>query len=149
MKDKFDACELAGRSIVRGIIEGMSGKVEETASKFDSIDIFATAVTGDIGAVEVKLRSGYTSYDIDDMGGHILEFTKWKALMDAWENSGYTPTYWMAYSDRVCLVWDLRDIKNPKFETRRYPSTTAVKGNDTDKRVTYLKREDAKREYRY
>jgi len=144
-RDNFNACERVGRDIVEGILDGFGATYEETEDPFDAIDIFCTASTGGIGAIEVKYRSAYTSTQIDAMGGHILEQWKYDNLMDAYRLSGYTPTYWMAYPDKV-LVWDLRGIV-PKWVVAKYPSTTAVKGEEKNKMVTYLDRDDAAREY--
>ena len=144
MKDKFDACEIAGRSIVEDVLDGWGYKWNETLGKYDPFDIECTGDTG-IAAIEVKYRSAYTSTQIESFKGgkgHLIECHKYQDLMDAYRLSGYTPIYWVTYSDRH-IVWDLR-YAEVKEAIDTYPTTTAIDGENKERKVLYLQRDDCK-----
>lgn len=142
--DEFDECEDIGRSFVEKYLDKWGYTYEETTDKFAPYDIKCTGNT-DIAAIEVKYRSAYTATQVDsfkDGKGHLIECHKYKGLMDLWEQSGFTPIYWMTYKD-TDLVWDLR-YAPVEEDVDTYPTTTAIKGKPKKRNVLYLKRKDCK-----
>lgn len=141
MKDKFSEAEQQGREIVLGLISGHCRNYEFTKGKYDNVDLFLTGVSGTQAVMEIKNRTGYTSYDIDQMGGHIFEYPKFTALTSY---DTYKPIYTVCYPD-VCLMWDVSTITDDNFVEvkNKYPSTTVTHGDKTTKKVTYLQRDKA------
>ena len=78
---------------------------EFTKGKFDSIDCFATASTGDKYAIELKDRD----ISIDKYDDVMMELHKYNALMGAYIDSGYTPLFRVYFQDGV-LTWDISKI---------------------------------------
>ena len=78
---------------------------EFTKGKYDSIDCFATASTGQRFAVELKNRN----IPLDKYDDVMLELHKYNALMIAYEESGHTPLFRVYFQDGV-LTWDISKI---------------------------------------
>lgn len=80
-----------------------------THDSYAPIDFFVTGKTGNITAIEAKCRfSEYNEY--------MLEVDKYKALMDAYKLSGYTPYYFNVVIDdddtvKHLYLWNL--LKTP------------------------------------
>lgn len=121
-KDKFDEKEMKGRQMFWGIISGSNKLicVEFTEDKFNPIDCFMTGTTG-ISCFELKRRNILSS----KYPNCILEKKKYDALMNACEQSGYTPYYVVMYTDTAYL-WSLKnlDITNRVQKMRCTQTTT-------------------------
>ena len=120
---------------------------EFTKGKYDSIDCFATASTGDKYAIELKNRD----ISIDKYDDVLLELHKYNALMVAHEESGYTPLFRVYFQDGV-LTWDISKIDiNDRVEEMKCTQTTVDYGHKVVKKIILLKKEEAidkKRNYR-
>ena len=121
---------------------------EFTKGKFDSIDCFATASTGDKYAVEIKNRD----ISIDKYDDVMMELHKYNALMIAYEESGYTPIFRIYYKDGKLSynLLQLKDIEN-RVEEMKCTQTTVDYGHKVVKKIIMLKKEEAidkKRNYR-
>lgn len=149
-EEAFSISERLGRDIVIKEIEKRNGKWEETPDRFNPVDIYSTAATGDIGVIEVKYRDNYSSEQIEsfkDGKGYLLEKGKYDSLMSIYEASGYTPIYWVILDD-IQLVWDLRNISDLTVYSDPYPNVTVTEKKYTKyKDSIYLKRYDTIREY--
>ena len=120
---------------------------EFTKGKFDSIDCFATASTGDKYAIELKNRD----ISIDKYDDVLLELHKYNALMVAHIESGYTPLFRVYYKDGV-LTWDISkiDVEN-RVEEMLCAESTFNYSHKIAKKIIMLKKEEAidkKRNYR-
>ena len=120
---------------------------EFTQEKFDSIDCFATASTGDKYAIEIKNRD----ISIDKYDDVMLELHKYNALMIAYEESGYTPLFRVYFQDGV-LTWDISKIDvNDRVEEMPCAESTFNYEHKVVKKIIMLKKEEAidkKRNYR-
>lgn len=120
---------------------------EFTKGKFDSIDCFATASTGQKYAVEIKDRD-ISIYKYDT---YLLEMKKYNALMDAHIYSGYTPLFRVYFQDGV-LTWDISKIDiNGRVEEMKCAESTFNYSHKVVKKLIMLKKEEAidkKRSYR-
>lgn len=121
---------------------------EFTKGKYDSIDCFATASTGEKFAVEIKNRD----ISIDKYDDVMLELHKYNALMIAYEESGYTPIFRIYYKDGKLSynLLQLKDIEN-RVEEMKCTQTTVDYGHKVVKKIILLKKEEAidkKRNYR-
>ena len=120
---------------------------EFTQGKFDSIDCFATASTGDKYAIELKNRN----IPLDKYDTYLLEMKKYNALMIAHEESGYTPLFRVYFQDGV-LTWDISKIDiNDRVEEMPCAESTFNYANKIIKKIIMLKKEEAidkKRNYR-
>ena len=120
---------------------------EFTKGKYDSVDCFATASTGDKFAIEIKNRD----ISIDKYDDVMLELHKYNALMVAHIESGYTPLFRVYFQDGV-LTWDISKIDiNDRVEEMKCTQTTVDYGHKVVKKLIMLKKEEAidkKRNYR-
>ena len=120
---------------------------EFTKGKFDSVDCFATASTGDKYAIEIKNRD----ISIDKYDDVLLELHKYNALMIAYEESGYTPVFRVYFQDGV-LTWDISKIDiNGRVEEMSCAESTFNYSHKVVKKIIMLKKEEAidkKRSYR-
>lgn len=120
---------------------------EFTVEKFDSIDCFATASTGDKYAIEIKNRD----ISIDKYDDVLLELHKYNALMVAHIESGYTPLFRVYYKDGV-LTWDISKIDTEnRVEEMSCAESTFNYNHKRIKKIIMLKKEEAidkKRSYR-
>ena len=137
----FDLAEQEGREIME--IEVLSGHClayEFTQDKYCPVDGFITGWSH-TAVFELKYRSGYTSTQIDDMGGHIFEWKKFTGLTsyDTYE----VPLYIVIYPDYI-MMWDISTITEDRFQLERnkYRKATVVESEIIPKRVAYLKREE-------
>lgn len=112
---------------------------EFTKGKFDSIDCFATASTGDKYAIELKDRD----ISINKYSTYLLEMKKYNALMAAHIYSGYTPLFRVYFQDGV-LTWDISKIDiNNRVEEMKCTQTTVDYGHKVVKKLIMLKKEEA------
>ena len=112
---------------------------EFTKGKFDSIDCFATASTGDKYAIELKDRD----ISIDKYDDVLLELHKYNALMVAHEESGYTPLFRVYFQDGV-LTWDISKIDiNDRVEEMTCAESTFNYSHKVIKKIIMLKKEEA------
>lgn len=112
---------------------------EFTKGKFDSIDCFATASTGDKFAIEIKNRD----ISIEKYDDVMLELHKYNALMIAHEESGYTPLFRVYFQDGV-LTWDISkiDVEN-RVEEMPCAESTFNYEHKKIKKIILLKKEEA------
>ena len=112
---------------------------EFTKGKYDSIDCFATASTGDKYAIEIKNRD----ISIDKYDDVMLELHKYNALMIAHEESGYTPLFRVYFQDGV-LTWDISkiDVEN-RIEEMKCAESTFNYEHKKIKKIILLKKEEA------
>ena len=112
---------------------------EFTKGKFDSIDCFATASTGDKYAIEIKNRD----ISIDKYDTYLLELHKYNALMIAYVYSGYTPLFRVYFQDGV-LTWDISKIDvNDRVEEMPCAESTFNYSHKVVKKIIMLKKEEA------
>ena len=112
---------------------------EFTKGKYDSIDCFATASTGDKYAIEIKNRD----ISIDKYDDVLLELHKYNALMIAYEESGYTPLFRVYYKDGV-LTWDISKIDTEnRVEEMSCAESTFNYEHKVVKKIIMLKKEEA------
>lgn len=112
---------------------------EFTKGKFDSIDCFATASTGDKFAIELKNRN----IPLDKYDTYLLELHKYNALMIAYEESGYTPLFRVYFQDGV-LTWDISKIDvNDRVEEMPCAESTFNYEHKVVKKIIMLKKEEA------
>ena len=113
---------------------------EFTKGKFDSIDCFATASTGDKFAIEIKNRD----ISIDKYDDVMLELHKYNALMIAYEESGYTPVFRIYYKDGKLSynLLQLKDIEN-RVEEMPCAESTFNYSHKVIKKIIMLKKEEA------
>ena len=122
---------------------------EFTKGKYDSVDCFATASTGDKFAIEIKNRD----ISIDKYDDVLLELHKYNALMIAYEESGYTPIFRVYFQDGV-LTWDISKIDiNDRVEEMKCAESTFNYSHKKIKKIIMLKKEEAindkKRNYKH
>ena len=113
---------------------------EFTKGKFDSVDCFATASTGQRFAVEIKNRD----ISIDKYDDVMLELHKYNALMIAYEESGYTPIFRIYYKDGKLSynLLQLKDIEN-RVEEMPCAESTFNYEHKVVKKIIMLKKEEA------
>ena len=113
---------------------------EFTKGKYDSIDCFATASTGDKYAVEIKNRD----ISIDKYDDVMLELHKYNALMIAYEESGYTPIFRVYYKDGKLTynLLQLKDVEN-RVEEMFCAESTFNYEHKIVKKIIMLKKEEA------
>ena len=112
---------------------------EFTKGKFDSIDCFATASTGDKYAIEIKNRD----ISIDKYDDVMLELHKYNALIIAYEESGYTPLFRVYFKDGV-LTWDISKIDvDGRVEEMPCAESTFNYEHKVVKKIIMLKKEEA------
>ena len=112
---------------------------EFTKGKFDSIDCFATASTGDKYAIEIKNRD----ISIDKYDDVMMELHKYNALMIAYIYSGYTPLFRVYFQDGV-LTWDISKIDaNDRVEEMPCAESTFNYSHKVIKKIIMLKKEEA------
>ena len=113
---------------------------EFTKGKYDSIDCFATASTGDKYAIELKDRD----ISIDKYDDVLLELHKYNALMIAYEESGYTPIFRIYYKDGKLSynLLQLKDIEN-RVEEMTCAESTFNYEHKVVKKIIMLKKEEA------
>ena len=112
---------------------------EFTQEKFDSIDCFATASTGDKYAIELKNRD----ISIDKYDDVMMELHKYNALMIAHEESGYTPLFRVYFQDGV-LTWDISKIDvDDRVEEMPCAESTFNYEHKIVKKIILLKKEEA------
>ena len=112
---------------------------EFTKGKFDSIDCFATASTGDKFAIELKNRN----IPLDKYDTYLLELHKYNALMVAYIESGYTPLFRVYFQDGV-LTWDISKIDvNDRVEEMPCAESTFNYTHKINKKIIMLKKEEA------
>ena len=113
---------------------------EFTKGKYDSIDCFATASTGDKYAIEIKNRD----ISIDKYDDVLLELHKYNALMIAYEESGYTPIFRIYYKDGKLSynLLQLKDIEN-RVEEMPCAESTFNYSHKITKKIIMLKKEEA------
>ena len=122
---------------------------EFTKGKFDSIDCFATASTGDKYAIEIKNRD----ISIDKYDDVMMELHKYNALMIAYEESGYTPIFRIYYKDGK-LSYNLLQLKDVENRVEEMPCAESTFNYEHKivKKIILLKKEEAindkKRNYR-
>ena len=113
---------------------------EFTKGKFDSVDCFATACTGQKFAIEIKNRD----ISIDKYDDVMLELHKYNALMIAYEESGYTPIFRIYYKDGKLSynLLQLKDIEN-RVEEMPCAESTFNYEHKINKKIIMLKKEEA------
>ena len=113
---------------------------EFTKGKFDSIDCFATASTGDKYAIEIKNRD----ISIDKYDDVMLELHKYNALMIAHEESGYTPIFRIYYKDGK-LSYNLLQLKDVENRVEEMPCAESTFNYEHKKikKIILLKKEEA------
>lgn len=112
---------------------------EFTKGKFDSIDCFATACTGEKFAIEIKDRN----IPIEKYSTYLLEMKKYNALMDAHIYSGYTPLFRVYFQDGV-LTWDISKIDiSGRVEEMSCAESTFNYDHKRIKKIIMLKKEEA------
>ena len=113
---------------------------EFTQEKFDSIDCFATASTGDKYAIEIKNRD----ISIEKYDDVMLELHKYNALMIAYEESGYTPIFRIYYKDGK-LSYNLLQLKDIENRVEEMPCAESTFNYDHKvvKKIIMLKKEEA------
>ena len=112
---------------------------EFTKGKYDSVDCFATASTGDKYAIEIKNRD----ISIDKYDDVLLELHKYNALMVAHIESGYTPLFRVYFQDGV-LTWDISKIDiNDRVEEMTCAESTFNYSHKVIKKIIMLKKEEA------
>ena len=113
---------------------------EFTKGKFDSVDCFATASTGDKYAIEIKNRD----ISIDKYDDVMLELHKYNALMIAYEESGYTPIFRVYYKDGKLTynLLQLKDVEN-RVEEMFCAESTFNYEHKIIKKIIMLKKEEA------
>ena len=113
---------------------------EFTKGKFDSVDCFATASTGDKYAVEIKNRD----ISIDKYDDVMLELHKYNALMIMYEESGYTPIFRVYYKDGKLTynLLQLKDVEN-RVEEMSCAESTFNYEHKIVKKIILLKKEEA------
>ena len=113
---------------------------EFTKGKFDSIDCFATASTGQKFAVEIKDRD----IPLDKYDDVMMELHKYNALMIASEESGYTPIFRIYYKDGKLSynLLQLKDIEN-RVEEMPCAESTFNYEHKIIKKIIMLKKEEA------
>lgn len=112
---------------------------EFTKGKYDSIDCFATASTGDKYAVEIKNRD----ISIDKYDDVMLELHKYNALMIAYIYSGYTPLFRVYFQDGV-LTWDISKIDiSGRVEEMSCAESIFNYEHKKIKKIIMLKKEEA------
>lgn len=113
---------------------------EFTKGKFDSIDCFATASTGDKYAIELKDRD----ISIDKYDNIMLELHKYNALMIAHEESGYTPIFRIYYKDGK-LSYNLLQLKDIENRVEEMTCAESIFNYDHKriKKIILLKKEEA------
>ena len=113
---------------------------EFTKGKFDSIDCFATASTGDKYAIEIKNRG----ISIDKYDDVMLELHKYNALMIAHEESGYTPIFRIYYKDGK-LSYNLLQLKDVENRVEEMPCAESTFNYEHKKikKIILLKKEEA------
>ena len=139
--DEFDKAECEGRRIIEQIISGHCINYEFTKDKYCGVDLLLTGYSATV-AMEIKNRTGYTSTEIDEMGGHIFEWKKYEALKD-YGKYYEKPIYTIIYPDEI-LMWDISAITDDRFqlEKNKYRMATVVESKIIPKRVAYLKRDE-------
>ena len=112
---------------------------EFTKEKFESIDCFATASTGQRFAIEIKNRD----IPLDKYDDVLLELHKYNALMIAYEESGYTPLFRVYFQDGV-LTWDISkiDVEN-RIEEMLCAESIFNYEHKIVKKIIMLKKEEA------
>ena len=122
---------------------------EFTKGKYDSIDCFATASTGQRFAIEIKNRD----IPLDKYDDVMLELHKYNALMIANVESGYTPIFRVYYKDGKLTynLLQLKDVEN-RVEEMSCAESTFNYDHKVVKKIILLKKEEAindkKRNYR-
>ena len=112
---------------------------EFTKGKFDSIDCFATASTGDKYAIEIKNRD----IPLDKYDDVMMELHKYNALMIAYIYSGYTPLFRVYYKDGV-LTWDISKIDaENRVEEMPCAESTFNYEHKVVKKIIMLKKDEA------
>lgn len=113
---------------------------EFTKGKFDSVDCFATASTGDKYAIEIKNRD----ISIDKYDDVMLELHKYNALMIAYEESGYTPIFRVYYKDGKLTynLLQLKDVEN-RVEEMSCAESTFNYDHKRIKKIILLKKDEA------
>lgn len=112
---------------------------EFTKGKYDSIDCFATASTGDKYAIELKNRD----ISLDKYDTYLLELHKYNALMVAHIDSGYTPLFRVYFQDGV-LTWDISKIDiSDRVEEMSCAESTFNYSHKVVKKIIMLKKEEA------
>lgn len=143
MNDNFSEAERRGREKCKNDLDNCTCQTyyHFTEDKYDPLDCFVTALTKEmekIYAVEIKNRNIlFTQYEND---GFILEVAKYKALMEAYRNSGYTPIY-LNYFNDARVSWDVSKLENVenRWITKDCTKTTAENyGNRVPKKVILL-----------
>lgn len=112
---------------------------EFTKGKYESIDCFATACTGQKFAIEIKNRD----ISIDKYDDVMLELHKYNALMIAHTYSGYTPLFRVYFQDGV-LTWDISkiDVEN-RIEEMKCAESTYNYEHKVIKKIIMLKKGEA------
>lgn len=113
---------------------------EFTKGKFDSVDCFATASTGQRFAIELKNRD----ISIDKYDDVLMELHKYNALMIAYEESGYTPIFRVYYKDGKLTynLLQLKDVEN-RVEEMTCAESTFNYSHKVIKKIIMLKKEEA------
>ena len=113
---------------------------EFTNERYDSIDCFATASTGEKFAIEIKNRD----ISIDKYDDVMLELHKYNALMIAYEESGYTPVFRIYYKDGK-LSYNLLQLKDVENRVEEMPcaESTFNYSHKVVKKIIMLKKEEA------
>lgn len=113
---------------------------EFTKGKYDSVDCFATASTGQKFAIEIKNRD----ITVDKYDDVMLELHKYNALMIAHEESGYTPIFRVYYKDGKLTynLLQLKDVEN-RVEEMSCAESTFNYDHKVIKKIIMLKKGEA------
>ena len=112
---------------------------EFTKGRYDNIDCFATACTGQKFAIEIKNRD----ISIDKYDDVMMELHKYNALMIAYEESGYTPLFRVYFQDGV-LTWDITKIDiNDRVEEMKCAESAFNYEHKRIKKIILLKKDEA------
>ena len=124
MDNEFLRFEKIGRDKAKNEMDNSSVPITYYFTELENpLDLFLTALSKTY-AVEIKNRP--FKVERFEKDGLILEPHKYKTLMEAWENSGYTPIY-LNYFEDCRIEWDVRTIGNIEDVILLLPSEGKVK----------------------
>lgn len=137
--DKFTEADNEGRMIVYNLISGHCKNHFFCERENSGVDMFVTGYTGTKAVLEIKYRSGYTSTSIENMGGQMIEWKKYKDLMKQ-NGKGYVPLYTVVFNN-VMVMWDVSSITDDRFviENKYEKTTVGEDHKKIKKKVAYLK----------
>lgn len=134
----------------------------ESNNGFDRTDLSMTATTSAnttyVFEIECKDRYKYTSTSCDfrkgrrfeNNDGAMIDATKYNEILDKAKKENKVPLYVMTYSDDVCLIWNLNNLKPEDIiedYTVRPKNTIGDKGELKSSKCYFLNKQKAKVAY--